>query len=314
MFTNRLLITAALLLTLTVSAFAKDVNSNAGTSAFPFLKINVSARSVGMGGAMTGLADDESSLYYNPAGIASFENESRYILGYHNMYVDMQSGFAGYIRPLDEKKTIGLYLSYLNYGSFIETDDVGNVLGEFSGGDLVLAGSFGYRYNHQFKFGATVKLIYEKISEYSATGAAVDLGAKYTSDRQRYGFGLSVLNLGAQLSSLGAEKDKLPLQFRGGGYLQPKGIDVVLSTDLSVPVDNDPVVALGAEYFNFKPLYLRLGWNSFGNNYQSENSDESWAGMSFGIGFDIKRMQISYAFTPAAELGDSHRITLTGGI
>ena len=106
-----------------VGVWAADINTNAGTSAFSFLKINISARAVAMGGAFTGLSDDESSLYYNPAGITSFE-ENRFILGYHNYFVDMQSGFAGYIQGLDKTKFFGIYASYLNYGDFIETDVV----------------------------------------------------------------------------------------------------------------------------------------------------------------------------------------------
>ena len=93
------------------SGLGKDISTNAGTSAFPFLKINVGARPVAMGGAFTGVADDESSLYYNPAGIAVFE-EKRFIAGYHNYFVDMQSGFLGYVHSLNERQTLAFYVSY----------------------------------------------------------------------------------------------------------------------------------------------------------------------------------------------------------
>ena len=76
--------------------YGKDINSGAGTSAFAFLKINSGARPVAMGGAFTGVADDENSLYYNPAGIASM-NRNGVILGYHNYFVDLQSGTVGYV-------------------------------------------------------------------------------------------------------------------------------------------------------------------------------------------------------------------------
>ena len=41
-----------------------------GTTAAKFLSIPVGARAVGMGGAFVAVADDASSLYWNPAGIA----------------------------------------------------------------------------------------------------------------------------------------------------------------------------------------------------------------------------------------------------
>ncbi|MFQ5452681.1 MAG: PorV/PorQ family protein [Candidatus Zixiibacteriota bacterium] len=292
---------------------ARNINSNAGTSAFPFLKINISARAVAMGGAFTGLADDEASLYYNPAGITSFE-EKRFILGYHNYFVDMQSGLVGYIKDLDYTKFIGAYISYLNYGEFIETDQLGNTTGDFSGGDFLLAFTFAMKQGYHYSFGATAKIIYEKIQDFSATGLAFDLGAKYNPDRNRYGVGLMIQNLGFQFSGLGNEKDRLPLTIRSGFSYNPKGLPLTLSTDLILPIDNNLIFAVGGEYHELKPFYIRMGWNSFGSNFRASDSNDKWAGMSFGVGFDIKNMQISYAFSPAADLGESHRITITGGL
>ena len=87
---------------------AASINSSAGTSAFSFLKINVGGRAVGMGSAFTGLADDESALYYNPAGLVSFE-ESRFVAEYHNYFAGLQSGFAGYVHRLTEDRAYGIW-------------------------------------------------------------------------------------------------------------------------------------------------------------------------------------------------------------
>lgn len=301
------------LMLLAGSVTSGEINSSAGTSAFPFLKINVSARAVAMGGAFTGLADDESALYYNPAGITSLEFP-KYILGYHNYFFDMQSGFMGYIKPWGQKRTVGFYLSYLNYGSFTETNDVGTVTGDFGGGDLLFAVTLAQKKDHQISYGATAKLIYEKIDIYSATGIAFDFGMKYNSDRGRFGAGVMLQNIGIQLSSLGAIKDNLPTTIRSGISFRPKGVPMVLTSDVILPFDNDMIFAIGADYVKFDPFYIRVGWNSFGSNYKATNSDASFAGLSAGCGFDIKRMQISYAFTPSSDLGDSHRITITGEI
>ncbi len=305
--------TLLVLLLAAVTVVGKDINASAGTSAFSFLKINLGARPVAMGGAFTGLADDETALYYNPAGLAGAE-QKRYILGYHNYFVDMQSGLVGYIHPLNDRQTLGFHVSYLNYGEFTETDLLGNVNGTFGGGDLLIAASFGMKRTYQFSFGATAKFIYEKVHDYSATGVAIDIGARYSSNRGRYTAGLMLQNLGAQLSSLGEEeKDGLPTIVRGGGSARPKGLPLQFVADLILPFDNDLVFAIGAEYYELKPLYLRMGWNSFGKNYRADDSEDNWAGISLGLGIDIRSMQISYAFSPAADLGESHRITLTGG-
>ncbi|MEK7774605.1 MAG: PorV/PorQ family protein [Candidatus Zixiibacteriota bacterium] len=289
----------------------KSINDNAGTSGFAFLKIPVGARSVAMGTAFTGLADDEFAMYYNPAGLAT-AIERRYVLEYHNYISDMQSGLVGMVKPLNDKNVIGGYLSYLNYGTFQRTDLTGTVLDEFSGGDIVLALSYANRPSYRFMTGGSLKLIYEKLAGYTATGVAVDIGARYIDIREKYAFGLTLQNLGTQLSSLGGEKDKLPLTLRSGAFGKPRGIYTIFSGDVVVPFDNDLYFCLGVELQKFKPLYLRAGYNSAGKNIRASGSTDSQAGFSAGVGFDHRRLHFSYAFTPQAELGDSHRLTITG--
>lgn len=294
------------------TASARSVSTNAGTSSFTFLKINTGARPVAMGGAFTGLADDEATLYYNPAGITSVSS-NRYLLEYHNYFMDMQSGAAAIVHPISDKRFLAFQLSYLNYGDFTETNMAGTVTGTFSGGDLQFSGTYGMVVNPYFSMGGTIKFLYEKVQDFSATGMAFDLGAKYTSNRGRYTGGIAIQNLGFQFSGLGDDKDKLPLTLRVGGGTRPQGLNMLLAGDIILPTDSRVDFALGGEYFRLKPLYLRAGYNSYGSNYKVDGSSKNFTGVSFGVGFDIKRMQISYAYSPAADLGESHRITLTGG-
>jgi len=294
------------------SVAAKSVSSNVGTSAFPFLKINIGARSCGMAGAFTGLADDESALYYNPSGIAFLEGK-RFIFEYHNYFADLQSGFVGFIRPIWQNKMLGVSIDYLNYGEFIKTDLEGNNLGTFGGSDVMISTSLAMKQGDYFAYGGSLKLIYEKLERFSATGVAMDLSAKYQSNRAHYSAGIMIQNIGFQLSALGTKKDKLPLTLRVGGAAKPRGLPMRVAADVIVPVDNGIDFAVGTEYFALKPLYVRIGWNSYGSNYRIEGSDDKWAGLGVGFGFDYRRIQISYSYTPAADLGDSHRITVSGG-
>ncbi len=54
------------------SIFAQ--NPNLGTSGAQFLQIPVGARAEGMSGAIVGLTDDATSVFWNPAGIANVNN------------------------------------------------------------------------------------------------------------------------------------------------------------------------------------------------------------------------------------------------
>ncbi len=294
--------------------FANENNSNVGTRSFNFLKIQIGARPMAMAGAFTGVADDETSLYYNPAGIASLEGK-RFIAGYHNNIFDMQSGFLGYIHPIGDEKKIALYVSYLNYGEFIRTTDKGERDGTFGGSDMLFAASYAMTATSNLRIGGTVKFIYEKLDSYSATGFAVDLGGKYSFDYGRTNVGLMIQNLGSQLGSFvdSGETNPLPLCIKLGGSQRLKGLPVLIAADVVFPSDNDPYFALGTEWLNMRPLFLRLGWSSFGANYKTGAGNDDFAGFSFGFGLEYKKAQISYTISPEADLGTSHRITITGG-
>ena len=299
---------------------ADEFNSRVGTRAFTFLKSPIGARAVAMGGAFTGLADDESALYYNPAGPVS-QSGSRLIVGYQNFVAGIQSGFIGYLKPLGSDQKIGIFIDYLNYGEFIRTDNTGLENGTFGGGSVLLGGNYSRHVSEKLQLGANFKLLYSKVDAYTATGAAIDLGAKYIirkpsrtgRDRGFGSVGFSIQNLGSMLSAYmdNAGKDPLPLILRIGAGGQPRGVPLTLSADIIKPVDNDFQIAVGAEYTDVSPIILRLGWSSFGSNYRTTGNDSKLAGFSFGAGFIFDQMQISYSITPMNDLGETHRITVT---
>ncbi|SYZ72567.1 conserved exported hypothetical protein [Candidatus Zixiibacteriota bacterium] len=307
--------TLAVILILTQLAAAAVSNSNSGTRSFNFLKIEVVARPTAMGGAFTGVADDPSALYYNPAGVAGLQGR-QFLVGYHNTIFDMQSGFMGYVHSLSQTRKLYFVVSYLNYGDFIRTDGQGNELGTFSGGDFLLGVGYSAVVKERFQLGGTVKFMYEKVDSYSATGIALDLGAKMKLPDRRTTLGLMVQNLGTQLSEYTSTsgKDPLPLNLRGGFSSRLKGMPILFAVDAVLPSDNDLYFCLGAEYYKLKPLYLRLGWTSFGSNYKTNSSKDDLAGFSAGFGIDYNKFQISYSISPQAELGTTHRVTLSGGL
>lgn len=294
-------------------AYAGLSNSNAGTTVFNFLKIESAARPTAMGGAFTGLSNDPAALYYNPAGTAMLTGR-QFIFSYNNSIVDIQSGFLGYIHPVGPNRKLLVYINYLNYGDFIRTNSNGDEEGTFSGSDILFGAGYAMKVKEDLQAGGVAKLIYEKIDSYSAVGIAVDLAVKWRLERSNADFGLMVQNLGLQAMAFveGGDKESLPLTVRGGYSSRLRGLPLLVAADLVYPTDNDLYVALGAELLNLKPMYIRLGWTSLGSNYKTDSDKDDFAGFAAGFGFDYRRMQLSYTITPQAELGTSHRVTLTG--
>ena len=63
----------------------QDEFKRVGKSGFGFLKISPSARAAGMGDAFTAIANDVTTIFYNPAGLVNTENYS-ITAGITNLY------------------------------------------------------------------------------------------------------------------------------------------------------------------------------------------------------------------------------------
>jgi len=304
---------------------------NSGTSAYSFLRVGVGARGQAMGGAMVGLANDEYAGYYNPAGlgllapITEVENEfgevqevegeiSKYFAASYNNYItDIQSGYVAFIMRSGLGGMIGCSLDYLNYGTFDETDANNIKTGTFSASDMAFALNFGQRVDENFYWGVSGKFIYQKLQDYSSDGLAIDGGVIYRLRDKRTQFGVAAKNIGAQLKGLTSQhKDKLPASVQAGISHNLKGAPLLFSTQVDFPFDHDLSLKVGLEMSGLDPFLLRMGWDSAGRDYKSGSSRDKWGGFSGGFGYGWKNYQIDYSYSSFADLGSSHRVSLSG--
>ena len=79
---------------LSISAIFAQAVSKTGTSAGQFLKIGVGSRAIGLGGAFTAIADDASSLYWNPSGIANNKTLSIFVDHYDWILISKWTSLA----------------------------------------------------------------------------------------------------------------------------------------------------------------------------------------------------------------------------
>ena len=307
-------VTSALILVLSISVTAWGINSKVGTTAYGFLKIDVGARSTAMGGAFVGLSDDETALFFNPAGLVQIKTR-RFFTTYNNYITDIQSGFLGYVHPYSEDTRLGISICYFNYGSFDKTDGDGNNLGTFGASDFALALSVAKTVRSQLNLGVTGKLIYEKLENFSSDALAFDVGVLYLLRDGRTRIGAAGQNIGVQLrGATESHKDPLPTSVKVGLSHRMRELPLTVAMDAAKPVDNDVFFSLGGEFTALKPLYLRLGWSSFGKNYKTDSDKDNLAGFAAGFGVTWKVYHFDYAFSSYADLGGVHKISVSGEI
>lgn len=305
---------AFLFLGMTHISWGRPIHEKAGTSAFSFLKIGVGARALGVGGAFVSVAEDASALYWNPAGISQLEDQ-QLTLSYVNYLLDIQSGFIGYVLPRREGIRLGAAVNYFSYGEFQKTtveDPTGSQLGTFGALDLSLAFSGAYVIFEGFSLGATAKVIYSKIEDYSSDAYALDVGGLHRSLDGRTRVGFSAQNLGFQRSGYGSgHKDGLAPIFRVGASHRLIGLPLLVAVDAYKPTDHHLNVNMGGELSPAEHLSLRLGWSSLGLDQRVGTDKDNLAGFSGGIGVRWQLYRLDYAYSSLAELGEVHRVTLT---
>jgi hypothetical protein len=297
--------------------------SKVGSTSAPFLNIGIGPRAISMGGAFVATASDVTSLYWNPAG-ASRSDVNEAMFSHSSWFADINYNWAGAMLKLGDAGTVGLNLTYLDYGdmeitTLAEQDGTGQL---FSAHDMSMGLTYAYNLTDRFSLGGTVKYIQQKIWNTSASAFAMDLGVLFHSDIYGLRIGATITNFGTGmkmdgkdllvqhdidpnnygnndqiLASLQTDEFPLPLTFRIGlamDVLNNEEHRVTLAVDALHPNDNDESINVGGEYMFNNLIAFRVG-------YKSLFLDNSEEGLTAGVGLNYNftsdfGVRVDYAY------------------
>jgi outer membrane protein OmpA-like peptidoglycan-associated protein len=278
-----------------------------GTTSANFLKIPAHARPAAMGEAFTAVSDDESALLYNPAGTARalrHQVSATHIEWFQGIGLEHLGGIAS----LGSLGSLGLGVSWLQVESLVRTERIANgpdplanfnELGSFRPFDLAIQGVWAWQPIPYWNAGIGTKAVTQSIDDAQGWGFGVDLGMQRTALWGWLDAGLLLQNLGSAIN-VGGTPFEQPLTVRVGAAGRFWQRRALISTDLSIPVDNALIPAVGAELWVARALALRGGWRG---GYASQPTA--------GLGFRFSIFQLDYAWQPFSELGNTQRVTAT---
>ncbi len=305
------LIVATLVLSLGLS-----VSSAANNTVYGFLRTDVSARAGALAGSYVTIMNDVTSIFYNPAGLGTLEKPTG-SLGFFKHLLDINSGYVSYSQPYQDLGYFGVGVQYMNYGTFDETDDLGNTIGQFNASDLAVSLGYSNMIEENFYWGANAKFIYSSIAGSSSTGLAADLGILYYIPDSRITLGASMRNLGAQLSSYMSTRESLPLDLVVGVSVVPKGLPLLLNVNFHKLNDDAQdfgkrfrAFSVGGEFTLSRVLQARIGYNNEQRIELKTGTSSGLAGFSGGIGITVQEYKVDYALSSLGSIGSLHRITI----
>jgi hypothetical protein len=308
--------------------------SKTGTTAAKFLSIGIGARANAMGTAYSAVANDASSMYWNPSGIA-YATRFEGLFTYTKMFADINLNYFGLVIPAGESGSFGVNITALNIGDMQVTTELNpDGTGEtFSAGSYAFGLSYARFITDDFAVGATVKYIREDIYNSSAQGLAIDIGTVFRTPFYGIKFASSISNFGTKMkvdgddlivrydpdettggnnetndAKLSTDQFELPLRLQIGISKEWQVMEnqkFILAVDVNYPNDNNQWVNVGGELSLFNELISLRG------GYKTLFLEESQEGLTLGFGLrygglDVFKIGFDYAFQEFEFLDNIH--------
>ncbi len=311
--------------------------SKRGTTAAPFLSIAQGARATAMGGAFVSISDDQSALFWNPAGLAKLQGVG--VMFDHTRWVaDVEYNFLAASYNLGDLGTVGVSVISSNYDDMkVTTVENPEGTGEiFSAADAAFSIAYALNLTDNFSIGFNPKFVHQNIWKMSSTAFAMDLGVQYKTPFAGIILGMAITNFGTKMQLTGnsnmilydpdiyssgnnnqipaniqTDEWALPLNFRVGlGYTAnfSETQKLTLAVDAQHPSDNYESINIGGEYSFFDVVFLRGGYNSL----FLEDSEAS-----FALGLGVKQLllgnvgvRFDYAYQDFGRLKNVQKFSL----
>ena len=184
-----------------------------GEAPFQFLYLSPSAAITALGeNTVAHSGSDLALAWFNPASLNAEQTHQSFAFHHQFLYQGIHNGYASYSQYIPEwKLSLHAGLKYVDYGDFLETDLLGQVLGNFSANEIAFVLGGAYAVNERVTFGFNSKYIGSYLESYSASALAFDFGAQYIDKESRLQVGLALQNIGFGLDSyLPGQSVKVP--------------------------------------------------------------------------------------------------------
>ena len=278
--------------------WAQNSSTGAGSASNLLLRFPASARVSGISEAYTGLANDENTILYNPAGLPNLNN-TVISLNHAEWLEDIRIDNIIYGQKLTYNASIGVSITHMWMPAIQGKDQYGQATEDFNVSSSIIQFGLGYKIQRALYLGLTAKYFQDKLANYTATGFAFDIGVFMHTAIKNLTIGLSLQNFGDKIR-YDKLNQEIPLTFRGGLAYHIMDKRLTISADIVKSSDTDINLYSGIEYNFQQSFFIRLG-----NQYSNSRS----LSPSYGLGFVLKQyLETNYMFGNLEDLGMTHKI------
>lgn len=266
-----------------------------GTTTANFLKVGVHARAVGLGEAVTALADGLAFAEYNPASarLNHLTLSATHTLLYEGVRLEEVSLGV----PIGKNAGAVFLSKGIFFGQTTRTNGIGEQIGSFDAASY-LTGAGGHIRFGRWSWGVFAKTINQRIDEMKSSTVAADVGVRFQTPLPGLTLAAALLNVGRPVKFID-QRDELPASVRAGVGFESDYFR--FSADIIHYDDVHPTAAAGIEFSPLRFLRFRAGFNTH---------SELASPVTAGAGFRFSFIELDYAYNPG-ERSTAHRMTLT---
>ena len=312
-----------------------DVVTKVATAAGSFLKLETSARAIGMGGANVASGRGVSGIPYNPSSIGFIQKSEAYF-SQVNYLAGIKHGVLTYGTRIGPSDFIGFHLFYLDSGPMkVTTELFPDGTGEdFHVISMAVRATYARSLTDRLKIGGSINYVRDKIAETGMQTVSYDIGSNFNTGIYGTILGMSITNFGPDVEYAGEDlgvqvpdtidvegslerittKFPLPLIFRLGienellgpssAFKKSDKHRLILSMDGIKPSDYIVYGSMGMEY----------GWENLAFIRAGTHINHDTAGLSAGVGVNLRlgrmALRVDYAYVNYNVLKQTNQIAI----
>lgn len=308
-----------------------------GDNVYEFLNLTHSAYISSIGGSNVSVFSNDLNMAYHNPGLLDSSMDKSIVLNYVNYFAGINYGMVMYSRSFRGIGNFGTGITYLNYGSFTEADESGNITGNFTASEYAFSMLYSRNIDTLFNIGANLKPVLSHLEKYSSFGFALDIGASYHSRNSLFSAGLALRNIGLQLTSYaGEEKQPLPFEIQAGisqrlahapfrfsltlRHLEKFDLthQYILPVSTGEPEISDSDfgenllrhMVFGIELIPHKNFYISGGYNYQRRSELKVDQKVSTVGLSWGFGIKTSFIDVEFGRATYHLAGSGNHISL----
>jgi hypothetical protein len=306
-----------LLIIISISfACVRLFSQTGGDNTYEFLNLTHSAFAAATGGLSVSHPGSDLSLpYHNPALLNSSMRKD-IALSYSRYLAGINYGYAAYGFGNDSVNNYAAGIAYINYGSFTEADEAGNITGTFTAAEYAFNLIYSRTLDSLFTVGVDVKPVLSHLEKYFSAGICADIGITYINKESLLSAGVVIRNAGFQIKTYtGDHSEPLPFEIQAGVTKQLahaplrftltlrhlEKYDLTYNYDTENDTGSNSVgenlmrhMVLGVELLPVKNFWAGAGFNYQRRAELRTTNKTGSAGLSWGFGFNARAFTLAF--------------------